>query len=159
MSAPKRIGVLGAGTMGAGIAQLACVSGARTLLHDPIGEALSRGHESIVKRLRREAERGRLTEQDADAAIERLAPAAVLSDLTDCELVIEAAPESLELKHTLFGELSRDILTEDAVIATNTSSLLVTAIASGAHRPERVVGMHFFNPAPVMRLVEIVAGE
>jgi 3-hydroxybutyryl-CoA dehydrogenase len=159
MSAPQTIGVLGAGTMGAGIAQLACVSGARTLLHDPVGEALSRGHESIVKRLRREAERGRLTEQEADAAIERLAPAAALSDLTDCELVIEAAPESLELKHKLFGELSRDILTEDAVIATNTSSLLVTAIASGAHRPERVVGMHFFNPAPVMRLVEIVAGE
>ncbi len=159
MRAPQTIGVLGAGTMGAGIAQLACVSGARTLLHDPIPEALGRGQESVVKRLRREAERGRMSDGDADAAIERLSTASELTDLAGCELVIEAAPESLTLKHELFGTLSREVLTEDAVIATNTSSLLVTAIASGAHRPERVVGMHFFNPAPVMRLVEIVAGE
>lgn len=158
-SAPRTIGVLGAGTMGAGIAQLATVSGARTLLHDPVPGALARGHDAIVARLRREAERGRLTEADAAAATQRLTAAPSLGDLADCELVIEAVPESLELKHTLFGELSREILSEDAVIATNTSSLLVTAIASGAHRPERVVGMHFFNPAPVMRLVEIVAGE
>ena len=100
-----------------------------------------------------------MTETDATAAIERLAPAPALTDLAGCDLVIEAAPESLELKHKLFGELSREVLREDAVIATNTSSLLVTAIASGAHRPERVVGMHFFNPAPVMRLLEVVAGE
>ncbi len=159
MSAPKTIGVLGAGTMGAGIAQLACVSGARTLLHDPVPEALERGHDAIEKRLHREAERGRMSEADSAAAIERLTPAAALHDLADCDLVIEAAPESLELKHRLFGELSREILRDDAVIATNTSSLLVTAIASGAHRPERVVGMHFFNPAPLMRLLEVVAGE
>jgi 3-hydroxybutyryl-CoA dehydrogenase len=159
MPAPQTIGVLGAGTMGAGIAQLACVSGARTLLHDPVADALTNGHESIVKRLGREAERGRMSDEDANAAIERLTPAPSLTDLADCELVIEAAPESLELKHKLFGTLSREVLTEHAVIATNTSSLLVTAIASGAHRPGRVVGMHFFNPAPLMRLVEIVAGE
>jgi 3-hydroxybutyryl-CoA dehydrogenase len=158
MNAPKTIGVVGAGTMGAGIAQLACVSGARTLLHDPVPAALERGRESIAARLTRAAERGRMLHDEARAATERLIAVDSLGALSDCELVIEAAPESLELKHELFGRLSNDVLADDAVIATNTSSLLVTAIAAGAHRPERVVGMHFFNPAPVMRLVEVVAG-
>jgi 3-hydroxybutyryl-CoA dehydrogenase len=158
VDAPKTIGVLGAGTMGAGIAQLACVSGARTLLHDPVAEALTRGRDSIAKRLAREAERGRMSEADARAATERLVAADALGALSGCELVIEAAPESLQLKHELFARLSNEVLGPDAVIATNTSSLLVTAIAAGTHRPERVVGMHFFNPAPVMRLVEVVAG-
>ena len=159
VDAPRTIGVAGAGTMGAGIAQLACVAGARTLLHDPLPEALDRGLESIHKRLEREVERGRLTADDATSAKERLSAAPALDDLKPCELVIEAAPESLELKRSLFTELAGRVVSEDCVLATNTSSLLVTAIAAVVKRPERVVGMHFFNPAPVMRLLEVVSGE
>jgi 3-hydroxybutyryl-CoA dehydrogenase len=155
---PETIGVVGAGTMGAGIAQLACLAGARTLLHDPAPDALTRGTEHIRAQLTRAVERGRLTAADGQAAGERLERAPTLSDLAGAELVIEAAPESLELKCALFAELSK-IAAADCVLATNTSSLLVTAIAAAASNPERVVGMHFFNPAPVMRLVEVVAGE
>jgi 3-hydroxybutyryl-CoA dehydrogenase len=144
--------------MGAGIAQLACMSGARTLLHDPLPKALDQGLESIKAQLERGAARGRWSQDDASAAAARLEPAAALEDLGQCELVIEAAPESLELKRSLFGQLSDGIVAEDCVLATNTSSLLVTAIASAVNCPERVVGMHFFNPAPVMRLLEVVAG-
>ncbi len=157
--APSTIGVAGAGTMGAGIAQLACLSGAQTLLHDPVPEALERGLERIRGQLDRGVERGRIGEQEAVAAAARLEPAAQLEDLAPCELVIEAAPESLELKASLFGRLADGIVAEDCVLATNTSSLLVTAVAAAVARPERVVGMHFFNPPPVMRLLEVVAGE
>jgi 3-hydroxybutyryl-CoA dehydrogenase len=156
---PKTIGVAGAGTMGAGIAQLACMSGARTLLHDPVGEALERGLERIRGHLKRGVERGRLSAEDAEQASARLEPAPALEDLSEAELVIEAAPERLELKRDLFAKLSEDVVGEECVLATNTSSLLVTAVAAGAKRPERVVGMHFFNPPPVMRLLEVVAGE
>lgn len=155
---PKTIGVAGAGTMGAGIAQLACLAGARTLLHDPLPDALERGIEQIKRHLERGAARGRWSTEDAAAAAERLQPVATLEELAPCELVIEAAPERLELKRGLFGGLSDGIVSEQCVLATNTSSLLVTAIASGARRPERVVGMHFFNPAPLMPLLEVVAG-
>ena len=103
-------------------------------------------------------ERDRLTQEQASGALERLEAADDLDALAPCDLVIEAAPESLELKHELFESLSR-IVGERCVLATNTSSLPVTAIASAASHPERVVGMHFFNPAPVMRLLEVVAGE
>ncbi len=158
-AAPKTIGVCGAGTMGAGIAQLACLSGARTLLHDPIPDALERGLAQIRRHLDRGVERGRLTAEDRDRALERLEPAAELAGLGPCQLVIEAAPERLELKRELFGQLAAGIIAEDCVLATNTSSLLVTAIAAGLPSTrERVVGMHFFNPAPVMRLLEVVAG-
>jgi 3-hydroxybutyryl-CoA dehydrogenase len=151
------IGVAGAGTMGAGIAQLACTSGARTLLHDPLPSALERGINEIRNQLERGAQRGRWSRADADAAATKLEAAPTLEDLRECELVIEAVPEQLELKRELFASLSA-VVAEHCVLATNTSSLLVTAIASAAARPERVVGMHFFNPAPVMRLVEVVAG-
>jgi 3-hydroxybutyryl-CoA dehydrogenase len=156
---PDTIGVAGAGTMGAGIAQLACLAGARTLLHDPIPEALERGLEQIGSHLQRGAERGRWSQEDAKAAAARLEAASEIKDLAPCELVIEAAPERLELKHQLFRTLSEEVVSGSCVLATNTSSLLVTAIASAAMRPERVVGMHFFNPAPLMRLLEVVAGE
>jgi 3-hydroxybutyryl-CoA dehydrogenase len=145
--------------MGAGIAQLACLAGAKTLLHDPIEEALTRGVEGIKTRLERGAQRGRYSEEDARNAAERLNAVSSLEDLEDAELVIEAAPEKLELKRDLFGRLSQEIVSEDCVLATNTSSLLVTAVAQGAKRPERVVGMHFFNPPPLMALLEVVAGE
>jgi 3-hydroxybutyryl-CoA dehydrogenase len=152
------VGVLGAGTMGAGIAQLACRSGAQTLLFDPIPEALERGRERVGDGLRREAAKGLLTAEGAAEAEARLATVSELSALAPCELVIEAAPEHLELKHELVRSLC-EIVSQECVIATNTSSLLVTAIAAAASAPERVVGMHFFNPAPVMRLLEVVAGE
>ena len=153
------IGVAGAGTMGAGIAQLACLSGARTLVHDPDRGALERGLEGIRARLQRSAERGRLSSSEAADATGRLEAASALEDFAACELVIEAAPERLEIKRDLFGRLSEQIVSEECVLATNTSSLLVTAVATAATRPERVFGMHFFNPAPVMRLLEVVAGE
>ena len=145
--------------MGAGIAQLAALSGATTLLYDPLPEALEKGLEQIKKHLARGAERGRYSPDDAAGATARLERAPDLADLAPCELVIEAAPERLELKHELFAKLSNEVVNEECVLATNTSSLLVTAVASAASHPERVVGMHFFNPAPLMRLLELVAGE
>jgi 3-hydroxybutyryl-CoA dehydrogenase len=151
------IGVLGAGTMGAGIAQLAARSGARTLLHDPLAEALARGVERVNDGLRKEAAKGLLSEEQARDASERLQAIDDLAELAPCELVIEAAPERLELKHDLYRQLS-GIVGADCVLASNTSSLAVTAIATAASHPERVVGMHFFNPAPVMKLLEVVAG-
>src|SRR5690242_7592927 len=157
-SAPSVIGVAGAGTMGAGIAQLACFGGARTLLHDPVPEALERGLQGIRAQLERGVERGRWSADEATAASDRLEPAERIEDLAPCELVIEAAPEKLELKRQLFDALA-EIVSEHCVLASNTSSLLVTAIAAHVPHPERVVGMHFFNPPPVMRLLEVVAGE
>ncbi len=154
---PSVIGVLGAGTMGAGIGQLACLSGARTLLHDPDAGALAAGLARIEAQLNRGAERGRWSEDAAAAASERLQPAETLDDLAPCELVIEAAPERLELKRDLFAALA-EVVGPDCVLATNTSSLLVTALAGAAGDASRVVGMHFFNPPPVMRLLEVVAG-
>src|SRR5277367_4441165 len=152
------IGVLGAGTMGAGIAQLAARSGARTLLHDPFPEALARGIASAEDGLRKEMVKGKLKEEDAAAASERLEPAEDLAAFADCELVIEAAPERLDLKHEIYARLS-EIVSGECVLASNTSSLLVTAIAVAASNPSRVVGMHFFNPPPLMALLEVVAGE
>ena len=157
--APGTIGVAGAGTMGAGIAQLAALSGARTLLHDPIPEALERGLAEIKSRLERGAERGRLSQEQAEQAAQRLEAAPALERLAPSELVIEAAPERLELKRQLFERLSNEIVAADCVLATNTSSLLVTAVATTVKGPERVVGMHFFNPPPIMALLEVVAGE
>jgi 3-hydroxybutyryl-CoA dehydrogenase len=146
MTAPRTVGVVGAGTMGAGIAQLAAQSGIDTVLHDPVPEALERG----VRRCEDAWER-----RPAPGARERLRPTGALEDLAACELIVEAAPEDLELKGALLRELAGRT---DAVLATNTSSLLVTAVGAASGAPGRVVGMHFFNPPPVMRLVEVVAG-
>jgi 3-hydroxybutyryl-CoA dehydrogenase len=151
------IGVVGSGTMGAGIAQLACRAGARTLLHDPLPEALARGAERVREGLNKEASRGKLTGEQAREASERLEPVDGLEQLSSCELVIEAAPERLEIKHELYKRLS-EIVGKECVLASNTSSLPITAIAAGATQPERVVGMHFFNPAPLMPLLEVIAG-
>jgi len=154
---PATIGVAGAGTMGSGIAQLGCQAGARTLLYDPDRRALDRGADRIEAQLRRSAERGRLTEEQSQRAIANLHRVTEPAGLAECELVIEAAPESLELKRELFGEIAGHV-SDDCVLATNTSSLLVTAVAAPLPHPERVVGMHFFNPPPVMALLEVVAG-
>ena len=154
----ERVGVVGAGTMGGGIAQIAALGGYETHLYDLDGKALGHGVEQIRTGLLRGVERGRWSEQEAVAALERLHSDTIIEVLRNCELVIEAAPEELELKRTLFGLLSTTC-GEDAILATNTSSLSVTAIASSVPRPERVIGMHFFNPPAAMLLVEIVAGE
>jgi 3-hydroxybutyryl-CoA dehydrogenase len=155
---PDAIGVIGAGTMGAGIAQLAAQAGARTLLHDPVADALSRGVDGIGAALERQVAKGRLAAADAAAIRDRIEPVADLSALAPCGIVIEAAPERLEIKTGLFGQLAA-VVDAGCVLATNTSSLSVTEIAAATPHPERVVGLHFFNPAPVMRLVEVVAGE
>jgi 3-hydroxybutyryl-CoA dehydrogenase len=146
------VGVIGAGTMGAGIAQLALGTGAETFMIDPLLGAVERGEATIRKGLERWAAKGR----EVDAT--RLHTARDLGALRDCDIVIEAAPERLELKHELFSTLAREVVSDDCVLASNTSSIPITAIARAAERPERVVGMHFFNPAPVMRLVEVIAG-
>lgn len=155
--APAVIGVVGAGTMGSGIAQLAAKAGALTLLHDPVGEALERGAERAREGLAKEASKGKLSAEQAQAASERLQTAAALEELAPCELVIEAAPERLDIKHDLYRRLSETVSAQ-CVLASNTSSLPITAIAAAATHPERVVGMHFFNPAPLMRLLEVVSG-
>jgi 3-hydroxybutyryl-CoA dehydrogenase len=153
----KTIGVVGAGTMGAGIAQLACKSGARTLLTDPVPSALERGAERVREGLAKEADKGKLSAEQAREATAALLAVDGLDALAGCDLVIEAAPERLEVKHELYARLSQ-IVGEKCVLASNTSSLPITAIAAGAAHPERVVGMHFFNPAPLMRLLEVIAG-
>jgi 3-hydroxybutyryl-CoA dehydrogenase len=155
---PKVVGVVGAGTMGNGIAQLAVLAGARTLLHDPDHAALDRGVTALHANLAKGAERGRWTAADADAATARLEPTHTLEALAPAEVVIEAAPERLELKRELFARLA-EIVSPECVLASNTSSIPITAIAGAVVHPERVVGMHFFNPAPLMRLLEVVAGE
>ncbi len=154
----QTVGVIGAGTMGQGIAQLAAMAGARTLVHDPVPEAVERALERIPRDLERGAQRGRWDAADAQAAATRLTAAADLQALAGCDVVIEAAPERLDLKRELFATLA-PIVGDDCVLATNTSSLSVTEIATGLPRPERIVGMHFFNPPPLMRLVEVVAGD
>jgi len=154
VSLPATLGVVGAGTMGAGIAQLGCAAGMRTLLHDPVPEALERGLESVRKGLGKWVERGRA---DAETA-SLLAAAPSLEDLGSCELVIEAAPERPDLKRELFERLSA-VCGEEAVLATNTSSIPVTSLAGAATRPENVVGMHFFNPPPLMKLLEVIAAD
>ncbi len=152
---PQRLGVIGAGTMGAGIAQLGALAGMDTLLHDPFEDALERGRETIESGLERGAERERWTRDEADAAAERLRTAASLDELADRELVIEAVPERLDLKRDLFERLS-ELCDAETVLASNTSSILISSIASAASHPERVLGMHFFNPPPLMRLLELV---
>jgi 3-hydroxybutyryl-CoA dehydrogenase len=148
------LGVVGAGTMGAGIAQLGVAAGMRTLLHDPMPEALDRGVEGVNRGLAKWAEKGRVGEHAAGL----LEPMGSLDGLAPCDLVIEAAPERPELKRDLFGALSM-VCGDDVVLATNTSSIPVTSLAGAAARPENVVGMHFFNPPPLMPLLEVIRAE
>jgi 3-hydroxybutyryl-CoA dehydrogenase len=155
---PKRLGVIGAGTMGAGIAQLGVLTGIETWLHDPFADALRSGDEYVRANLTKGAARGRWSDDDARAAAERLHLASDLTELAVCELVIEAAPERPELKRELFARLS-EVCEPGTVLATNTSSILVTSLASAAAEPHNVVGMHFFNPPPLMRLLEVIAAE
>ena len=140
--------------MGAGIAQLGCAAGMTVLLHDPLEEALELGAERARSGLRKWIEKGRAGED----SLELLRPAAGLGDLAGCELVIEAAPERAELKRELFASLSK-VCGPETVLATNTSSIPVTSLAGAADRPENVVGMHFFNPPPLMQLLEVIRAD
>jgi 3-hydroxybutyryl-CoA dehydrogenase len=151
----RKVGVVGLGTMGAGIAQVSVQSGFETVGRDVTAELAERGRATIERYLNRGVEKGRMTAEERDAALARLTLTTELADLAECDLVIEAVLEELELKREVFGELDR-VTRQDAVLATNTSALSVAEIAEAAARPERVVGMHFFNPAPVLPLIEIV---
>jgi 3-hydroxybutyryl-CoA dehydrogenase len=155
----ERIGIAGAGTMGAGIAQAAVLGGIETVIQDPDEGALEKGISRLREGLAKGAERGRWSDEDATRALNRLTPGGDgIDSLAGCDLVIEAAPEDLELKRELFAALA-EACGPEAVLATNTSSLSVTAIAAPTPVPERVVGMHFFNPPVLMELVEVVAGD
>src|SRR4029077_13648695 len=154
----QRVGVVGAGTMGAGIAQIAALGGYRTVIYELDSRPRERGLEQLRAALRRGAERRRWKEQDAIDALGRIETDSIIEVLRDCDLVIEAAPEDLELKRNLFERLAT-VCGPSTVLATNTSSLSVTAIAASVPEPRRIVGMHFFNPPALMQLVEIVAGD
>ncbi|OLZ63626.1 3-hydroxyacyl-CoA dehydrogenase [Streptomyces sp. IMTB 2501] len=151
------VAVVGTGTMGQGIAQVALVAGHPVRLYDAVAGRARDAAAAIGARLDRLAEKGRITGADRDAARSRLAPVESLADLADCGLVVEAVLERLDVKQQLFGELE-DIVAEDCLLATNTSSLSVTAIGGALRHPGRFVGLHFFNPAPLLPLVEVVSG-
>jgi 3-hydroxybutyryl-CoA dehydrogenase len=153
-----RIGVLGAGTMGRGIAQVAALGGYETRLYDAFPEAAEAAAVKIREALAKGATRGRWSSDEADAAASRIGPALEINQLTGCELLIEAAPEDLELKQKLFTEVT-EACGPETILASNTSSLRVTDIAAGVPDPGRLVGMHFFNPPVLMKLVEVVATE
>jgi 3-hydroxybutyryl-CoA dehydrogenase len=152
----ERIGVIGAGTMGAGIAQVAALGGYETRLHDPVPEALETGIGRLRRAMAKGVSKGIWSEHDADEAGSRVGATTSLADLCECDLVIEAAPEDLELKRKLFADLA-DACGPGAILASNTSSLPITAIAAEVPERRRVVGMHFFNPPALMKLVEVVA--
>jgi len=154
----RRIGVVGLGAMGAGIAQVAIEAGFEVVGREVSDELGAKAAGRIGHFLTRKVEKGQRSEAERDAAVARLATTTGLDELADCDLVIEAIVEELEPKRELFAELER-ICRAEAVLATNTSALSVTEIAAATSSPERVVGMHFFNPAPLMPLVEVVRAE
>ena len=153
-----KIGVVGLGAMGSGIAQLAVEAGFDTVGREVEAERGEAARERIGHFLTRKVEKGTLEQGARDKAVARLSVTTELTDLANCDVVIEAAFEDLAVKHELFRALEA-VVRADAILATNTSALSVTEIASVLDRPERVVGMHFFNPAPLMPLVEIVRAE
>lgn len=152
-----RVGVLGAGTMGAGIAQVAAEAGLDVLLHDPVPGARERGLGRIEGFLARRVEKGQLDGAARDAAIARIAAAGSVEELAAADIVVEAIPEDLAVKRDAFARLDA-AAAPDAILATNTSSLSVARIAAATAHPERVAGMHFFNPVPLLPLVEVIAG-
>jgi 3-hydroxybutyryl-CoA dehydrogenase len=154
----RRVGIVGLGTMGAGIAQVCVQTGVETVGREVSEELGERARARVEHYLGRGVEKGRLAAEEKEAALARLTTTTELGDLGGCDLVIEAIVEDLDAKRGLFQELDR-IVGTDAVLATNTSALSVTAVAAATDRPERVVGMHFFNPAPVLPLVEVVRTE
>ena len=155
----RTVAVLGAGTMGHGIAQVSAMAGYRVTLNDPQPGAVERGIDQIRKNLYKGVERGKVAQKDAYAALARLAAADSVKDaVRDAWLVIEAAPEKMEIKERIFADVY-GFAPHGAILATNTSSLSVSRIAAATGAPERVIGLHFFNPVHIMKLLEVVKGE
>lgn len=153
----KTVGVIGAGQMGAGIAQVAATSGLSVTLIDAKRDLAEKAKSGIASHLAKQVEKGKLTRADADAAVERVTAAADLGALAQAEFVIEAAPESQQVKEQIFSELDK-IVPASSVLSSNTSSISITALAAKTKRPTQVIGMHFMNPVPAMKLVEIIRG-
>lgn len=153
-----QIGVVGAGTMGEGIAQTAAAAGYQVLLYDVSADAVERALTQITNRLAREVRRDRTTQVDNDALLRRLRPCSDLSEFAGVQYVIEAATEKMAVKQVLFRDLDA-VCRPETVLATNTSGLSITELASVTERPDLVIGTHYFNPVPVMKLVEIVRGQ
>ena len=153
----ERVGVIGAGQMGSGIAEVSAKSGADVLVYEPTDELVAAGHKRLTQSLERAAAKGKLSEDDRDAALARLKFTTDLADLADRQLVIEAVVEDETVKGKIFAELDRVITDPDAVLASNTSSIPIMKIAAATQNPSRVLGLHFFNPVPVLPLVELVS--
>ncbi|MEW4308274.1 3-hydroxybutyryl-CoA dehydrogenase [Rossellomorea marisflavi] len=153
----QKVMVIGAGQMGSGIAQVCAQAGYDVTLNDLKGEFVERGLSSIEKNLARAVEKGRMSADEKDQATGRLSSSTDLHDAKGVDLVIEAAVENMDIKKTIFAQLD-EIAPEHTILATNTSSLPITEIAAGTNRPQQVIGMHFMNPVPVMKLVEIIRG-
>ncbi|MFO7316245.1 MAG: 3-hydroxyacyl-CoA dehydrogenase family protein [Bacilli bacterium] len=153
----KTVGVVGAGTMGSGIANLIASSGFQVFLHDVDTKFLENGLARIEKFMNKSVEKGKITESEKAEVIERIHTTTNLEDLQEVDFVIEAVVEDLDVKKEVFTKLDQ-ILPEDVIIATNTSSMSITVLAETTKRPEKVAGMHFFNPAQIMKLVEVVRG-
>lgn len=153
----KIFGVVGAGQMGNGIAQVAAVSGLQVIMSDIAEEFVQKGLKTIIVNLERSVEKGRMKGEDKDAALRRIRTTTRINDLAEADFVVEAAPENQDLKLKIFQELDK-ICRPGVTLATNTSSIPITRVASATKRPELVIGMHFMNPVPVMKLVEIING-
>src|SRR4051812_43856472 len=153
----ERVGVIGAGTMGNGIAHVFARSGYRVTLCDVEQKFLDRGLETIGKNLDRELAKGKITAADKTAALQRITPVLKRSDLGPCDFVIEAATEKFEIKTEIFRDLDQICLPE-VILASNTSSISITKLAAVTRRPGKIIGMHFFNPVPVMKLAEVIRG-
>ncbi len=153
----QRIMVIGAGQMGSGIAQVCAMAGYDVILHDLKIDFVEKGLGVIQKNLTRQVEKGRLTEDEKGSIVDRISSSTDLTNARNVDLVIEAAVENMEIKTKLFAELDQ-LAPQHAILATNTSSLPITEIAAATNRPEQVIGMHFMNPVPVMKLVEIIRG-
>jgi 3-hydroxybutyryl-CoA dehydrogenase len=153
----QKVMVIGAGQMGSGIAQVCAQAGYEVVLNDLKDEFVDRGLHVIRKNLSRQVEKERMTVEEMNTVLDRLTPSTELTDAKDVDLVIEAAVENMEIKAKLFAQLD-EIAPREAILASNTSSLPITEIAAATKRPEKVIGMHFMNPVPVMKLVEIIRG-
>lgn len=153
----QKVLVIGAGQMGSGIAQVCAQAGFDVKLNDRAEEFFARGLATITKNLTRDVEKGRKTEDEKNEILGRITKSLELSDASDVDIVIEAAVENMEIKQQIFKQLD-EITPKHAILATNTSSLPITEIAAVTNRPEQVIGMHFMNPVPVMKLVEIIRG-
>ncbi|HLR09871.1 MAG TPA: 3-hydroxybutyryl-CoA dehydrogenase [Sporosarcina sp.] len=153
----KKVMVIGAGQMGGGIAQVCAQAGYDVLLNDIKEESFDKGLAVITKNLSRNVEKGRMTEAEKEAVLDRLTKSLDLQDAKDVDIVIEAAVENMDVKRSIFTQLD-EIAPAHTILASNTSSLPITEIAEATNRPEKVIGMHFMNPVPVMKLVEIIRG-